>query len=494
MSCRGDFTWYPSRLLDVLGSESETFKIVDGHDIPPGFSYITLSHRWGAAIMPRLTVRNMSYYRAGALISGLPRTFQDTITITRRLGARYLWIDSLCIIQDGDDGRDWMQEAPQMAHIYSKCLLNISADWGVGEQGLFFDRELDFSRTFEMEFCVSPGRQKRGQKRRRRGWVFQERILSPVIIHFGRREVLWECCQKLASESLPSGLSNIPHIDMRSLSQSMSLKRLDPSGDPHISDLLSQAFRSTPLRDSTIHDTPYLLWWFLIRKYCQCALTYASDRLVAISGVARCFKSIIKDQHVVGMWRKYLAIEVGWTMKSTTSGRILQDSRYTRPSFSWTSAEGLIEPGNPVYDRSISPCVEVEPVEALLPSSEVSTAYRPSPSLVLEDIFGPLTKPCVQIRVKGNLKSAKLLRSQRKWLVVPMENGDSDGEEIEKFPGVQAQLDFIPSETDEEEFQRRQFFYMPWYTYDSSSLTCFMLLDLQRAQTREFCRIGVCRP
>ncbi len=75
-----------------------------------------------------------------------------------------------------------------------------------------------------------------------------------------------------------------------------------------------------------------------------------------------------------------------------------------------------------------------------------------------------------------------------------MENGDSDGEEIEKFPGVQAQLDFIPSETDEEEFQRRQFFYMPWYTYDSSSLTCFMLLDLQRAQTREFCRIGVCRP
>jgi hypothetical protein len=405
-----------------------------------------------------------------------------------------------------------------MAHIYSKCFLNISADWGAGEQGLFFDRELDFSKKFEIDFCMTSGKQKRGQKRQRttekstymhipahnleqvddsilagRGWVFQERILSPRIIHFGRREVLWECCQKLACESLPYGLSNIPHIDMRSLSQSTTLKRLDPSGDPHLSQLLSQSFGAS-LTDSTAHDTQYLLWWFLIRKYCQCALTYASDRLVAISGVAVYFKNIIKDQHIVGMWRKYLAIEMGWTVKSTTSGRNLQYLRYPGPSFSWTSVEGIIEPGNPVYDTSISPCVEVEPVRILLPSSEVSTADRLGPSPVLEDVFGPLTEPCVQIRVTGNLKSAKLLRSQRQWLVVPVNNNGSDREEIENFPGVQAQLDFVPSETEEEDFERRAIFYMPWYTYSNGSLTYFMLLELQHAQKREFRRLGFCKP
>ncbi|KAI0407856.1 heterokaryon incompatibility protein-domain-containing protein [Xylaria palmicola] len=505
---RGDPNWYPSRLLDILASELETFKIVDGHSILPGSSYLTLSHRWGSETMPRLTIANMPFYQAGAPISELPPTFQDTITIARRLGSRYIWIDSLCIIQEGDGGQDWMREAPQMAYVYSKSLLNISADWGTGKQGLFFDRKCDFSNKFELHLCLTSGKQKRGRKRQRiteramytyiptfhleqvddsplagRGWVFQERILSPAIIHFGRREVLWECCQNLASESLPYGIPNIPHNDMGSLSQSTTLKRLDPSGDPHLSHLLSQSFGAS-LTDSTVRDTPYLLWWFLVRKYCQCALTYAKDRLVAISGVARYFKSIIKDQHIVGMWRKYLAIEMGWTVKSAAFAS--QDSLYRGPSFSWTSVGGVIEPGNPVYDTSLSPCVEVEPVE-------VSTAEETIPGPVLEDIFGPLTEPCVRIRVKGDLKSAWLRHNAQQWFVRPMDEADGDKEEVQNFQGVRAQLDFVPSETEEEDLQRRMFFYMPWYTYSNGSATCFMLLDLKDRRTREFRRVGVCK-
>jgi len=540
-------------LLDVDDSELETFKIVNGREIPPGSNtgYISLSHRWGSAEMPRLTATNMSSYRTGAPIADLPQTFRDAIAITRRLKARYIWIDSLCIIQEGDGGKDWMQEAPQMADVYSKCLLNISADWSGGEHGLFFDRESYFSHKFEIEFCLTAPKQKkqrgRGQKQPRtaskamytyipaynleqvddsplaaRGWVFQERILSPVILHFGRREVLWECCQRLASESLPSGLEDIPLNDMRTLSQSATLKRLDPEGDPHLGRLLTQAFRGSTLSDETVRDTPYLLWWFLISKYCHCALTFASDRLVAVSGVARYFKGIIKDQYVVGMWRKHLAIEMAWKVKSTSSMRNLNASKYPGPSFSWTSVECDFEPMNPVYDPSLLPYVEVEPVEVLRRQAEGvevigETDPKLSPDIVREDFFGPLTEPCVRIRVKGALKSARLVHTQQgQWLVVPTDissppstptNGDDgDSEESEittSQQGVRALLDFVPSEAEVEEFQQKTFFYMLWYSHDHGTGHCFMLLEQQEQQQQqggvratdvEFRRICAFRP
>ncbi|KAI1810749.1 heterokaryon incompatibility protein-domain-containing protein [Poronia punctata] len=498
---RGDASFNPTRLLDVLigGRQSDTFKIVDGGDVPPESSYLTLSHRWGAASMPRLTVDNMASYRAGAAICKLPKTFQEAIFIAWRLGVRYIWIDSLCIIQEGDDGEDWMREAPKMAEIYSNCLLNISADWGAKDQGLFFSREIGFSEKFEMEFCLSQNTDQKKKRKRTpenntiktgytfipahsleqvddsplagRGWVFQERILSPSIVHFGRREVLWECCQKLASESLPFGLQNISLGDMARLSQSATLKRLDPNGDPHLRKLLVQAFRGATLTDATVRDTPYLLWWFLISKYCRCALTFSSDRLVAVSGVARYFKNIVKDQYVLGMWRKYLAVEMAWQVKSATGGNLPGSKIYPGPSFSWTSIEGAIEPMNPIYDASLLPYVEVDPVTV-----EENTLLR-------EDLFGPLTEPCVRIRVKGDLKSAKLVRSSRgQWLVV-REASDK---------GSRAWLDFVPSE--EDEFSRKTFFYMLWYTHDFGNGHCFMLFDKVDDDTAEFRRMGIFRP
>ncbi|KAI2466948.1 heterokaryon incompatibility protein-domain-containing protein [Annulohypoxylon bovei var. microspora] len=521
-SRRNNSGWYPTRLLDVqspptsLSSKTEVFRIVDGSDIPSGLDYVTLSHRWGSAKMPRLTVTEMPRYRGGALVSELPATFRDAITITRRLGVRYIWIDSLCIIQEGDDGQDWRREGTQMAQIYSNCLMNISADWSSGGDGLFFSRKLESFRKFELELRITVGKQRGSRKRQRttkqatythvpvrnleqvdtsplagRGWVFQERILSPIVLHFGRREVIWDCCEKLASESLPQGLSNIS-FENRSLVESAALKRLDPSGDPHWTHLLSLAFGSS-LKSSTIRDTPYLLWWFLTRQYCRCALTYASDRLVAISGVARYLKSIIKDQYIAGMWRRYLAIEMGWKVKSQASERHLQGPTYTGPSFSWTSVQGVIEPGNPVYDDSLTPCVEVEPVQ-LLSSSAGSTADRYSRKPVTGDIFGPLTEPGIQIQVRGNLKSARMLRSQGRWLVVPLGNLESDGHTYEESKGVLASLDFVLSEIEEAKFQRLTFFYVPWCTFSNGHLTNFMLLELQNAQEREFRRIGFFTP
>ena len=59
-------------------------------------------------------------------MTDIPKTFQDAVLITRKLGYRYLWIDSLCIIQDS--ASDWQIESVKMADIYFNAVVNISAD------------------------------------------------------------------------------------------------------------------------------------------------------------------------------------------------------------------------------------------------------------------------------------------------------------------------------------------------------------------------------
>lgn len=68
-----------------------------------------LSHRWGTERFLKLITRNIRSMQRGFEVSDLPETFSDTITITQRFGVQYLWIDSLCILQDLKE--DWRHEA-----------------------------------------------------------------------------------------------------------------------------------------------------------------------------------------------------------------------------------------------------------------------------------------------------------------------------------------------------------------------------------------------
>jgi len=138
--------WYPTRLLDLGPQDqpsavSTMFRVVERDDVSPGERYTTLSHRWDTMQTARLTVTTMPTYRSGVSISTLSRTFQDAIAVTRRLKLRYIWIDSLCIVQDGDDGRDWAIESTQMDKVYLNSFVNIAASAGSGREGLFVERD-----------------------------------------------------------------------------------------------------------------------------------------------------------------------------------------------------------------------------------------------------------------------------------------------------------------------------------------------------------------
>jgi hypothetical protein len=107
---------------------------------PGPIEYLTLSHCWGKDQIFRLLETNIDQLRKAIPTNRLPQTFQQAIALTKRMGHRYIWIDSLCIIQDSED--DWHYESSRMGDVYKNSFCNISATAAEdGRMGLFFERD-----------------------------------------------------------------------------------------------------------------------------------------------------------------------------------------------------------------------------------------------------------------------------------------------------------------------------------------------------------------
>ncbi|KAG8527742.1 uncharacterized protein KY384_007896 [Bacidia gigantensis] len=169
--------------------------------------------------MPLRTTRSTeASHRSSIPMSSLPKTFHDAVSVTRALNIRCIWIDSLCIVQD--DLVDWEQEAAKMASIYEGSCLTIAAvDSPDCNGGLFLD-SITPSAHFNITSRVASGKprtiasvrellQPRSNEDKlhlynaplyRRGWVFQEMMLSSRSLHFREDQMYWKCRSGLRSE------------------------------------------------------------------------------------------------------------------------------------------------------------------------------------------------------------------------------------------------------------------------------------------------------
>ncbi|KAF2030687.1 hypothetical protein EK21DRAFT_23788, partial [Setomelanomma holmii] len=118
--------WYPKRLLDVSGTGQ---RLISTSEEIPQARYATLSHCWGKnPSMCCLTADNINELRSNIPTDLLTNTFRDAVNATRMLKIRYLWIDSLCILQAGVGSKeDWQEHAIAMRRVYTNSLVNIAA-------------------------------------------------------------------------------------------------------------------------------------------------------------------------------------------------------------------------------------------------------------------------------------------------------------------------------------------------------------------------------
>ncbi|EPE02632.1 heterokaryon incompatibility protein [Ophiostoma piceae UAMH 11346] len=198
----------PTRLLYIGSKSTTTMRIIDTCDASTTLHYAVLSHRWGDISITQApfqaTMGNIASLRREVDLGALPKTFRDAITITQRLGIEYLWIDSLCILQD--DVQDWDFEARRMGDVFSGAYITIAATAADHSFAGF----LPDNRPSRRMVHIVPKRKDRPSfwvcdhiddfrmhvemsNLNKRGWVFQERALSHRTIYFTQSQTYFEC-------------------------------------------------------------------------------------------------------------------------------------------------------------------------------------------------------------------------------------------------------------------------------------------------------------
>ncbi|KAH6619919.1 heterokaryon incompatibility protein-domain-containing protein [Boeremia exigua] len=210
----------PTRVLLIERNDPcDTFTIRLQTIVGQYGDYLALSHCWGQAGVPlRTTKENLTKHTRAIEFDALPPTFRDAITVTSELGYNYLWIDSLCIVQD--DEVDWNREANRMGIVYANAQAVIGASHAKdASYGLFMTRTPTKSwftvrmeaRTSDSETCELTLAAPDSTHSRRcdptngplaqRAWGFQEQALAKRVLWFTDGEVVWQCRRAVVSET-----------------------------------------------------------------------------------------------------------------------------------------------------------------------------------------------------------------------------------------------------------------------------------------------------
>ncbi|KAM5354863.1 hypothetical protein ACJ41O_001509 [Fusarium nematophilum] len=337
--CKSDDSVGPARLptrLIEIGQDTIRLHLVGPADRekPHMFQYIALSHRWGDKSIHRhqdfmTTSDNIADRRKGMPIDALPRMFRDAIEVTRKLGMRHLWIDSICIIQEGDLC-DFETEAKHTETIFRLAYCVIAASRATGtSDGFLGTRPSREFVTFrgssrgpvyvceaidDFQHDIVEG------ELNKRGWVLQERALARRTIYFGGVQTYWECGEGVRCETLTKTKNNKEQF----------------LGDPNFPTVATNSSKGGRIR----------LFESLYKKYSTLQLTHACDRPLAIAGLEQRLIRAFDTKGGYGVFELYLERTLLWKRASSTGlGRIdfPPEQRFQVPSWSWMAYTGPID-------------------------------------------------------------------------------------------------------------------------------------------------------
>jgi hypothetical protein len=212
-----------------------------------------------------------------------------------------------------------------MHKIYSNSMCNIAATGAAdSSEGLFFERDLCQVKPAVTRFLLDYSSNSVKPKGlhyvseakfwsdnvlnaplNRRGWVCQERLLTPRILHFGKAQLLWECCKIKAAERYPRGLPPV----MVDYDSGTGVKKC-------LMGVLTNATAGVSnLPNSNNQDlNTYEVWSKIIEIFTSLSITKSGDKLAALSGIAKQVKDTRKDEYIAGLWRRDLARQLLWTV------------------------------------------------------------------------------------------------------------------------------------------------------------------------------------
>ncbi|KAI1405697.1 heterokaryon incompatibility protein-domain-containing protein [Hypoxylon fuscum] len=367
-----DTKFRPTRLVEVVwGSRnSPQWRIVQANECPEvhQHEYATLSHRWPSQGMVSLVQDNLLSFKLPQAQEKLPDRWQQALDMARVLQLRYIWIDSLCIIQDSVE--DWRRESLTMNKIYKNSTLTfllttppyetlplVNTPYSARFMRCFI--QLDLMRWLEdvpsatntmasthtsqasrnlMTELECPGVNflvLNRSETSRRGWIFQERLLSNRILHMDLGQWYWQC--------------NI---------------MCEPEGNPNLSAANSRnliKMANKILKDGVVEHTSLWgrndAWQNMVEGYSTTLLTFEKDKLIAIAGVAKEFQHDLLGEYCAGLWRNSILSDLTWQCHRTSFRPLdmpASEKAHHAPSWSWASVKKSVYFGSRILYESES--------------------------------------------------------------------------------------------------------------------------------------------
>lgn len=320
----------PTRLLSLSWSEHGPKVRLEEVEQTRNYNYIALSHVWALTSPTRTILFNQSHHHDDIPFSSLSKTLQDAVVLTLHLGISYLWIDSLCIVQDSSV--DWEMECPRMASIYRNAFTVFAAhgsDLGFGKVHTTEIRDPDqcsdnenpiYARLVFDHIAISNQSVTSSRPWFTRGWCLQERLFASRILHFGGPldELSFECntnirceCNALTPDEGGQEFTNTKCTLAHTLK--------DVERNPNDRESLEK------LSD---------IYFWICANLSFMKFTYQTDIFPAISSLNAQLAPYL-GKYYAGLWERHFIAGLQW--QSLAERRSSRQKSYIAPSFSWAS-------------------------------------------------------------------------------------------------------------------------------------------------------------
>jgi Heterokaryon incompatibility protein (HET) len=388
----------PSRVIEIQWEDDADQPSLRLLLNAPWEKYAALSYCWGGDQPITATKTALDLLSQFIPFSELPTCLQDAVITAWRLSLRLLWVDSLCVVQD--DPGDIAREIAKMPQIYNNAHVTISAARSSSSHdGFLHDLSVPSAQAaiFKIPFhCPDtlfgsiilfqePGGVHLYNPVDKRAWTLQEHVLSRRVLKYGTHQLSWSCLIEEQYEEDDAGSNWWSRRDQRM----SALRNL----------LRGSVDRTEPKKEE---------WEKVVADYTSRKLSVPSDRLLAISGIAKVYGDQTKDQYLAGLWLSDLPFSLLWEISSPLQPR---PPEYRAPSWSWASVDGHIGRS---FDR-----IPIDPDFRLL-SWKMATVESSAPYGGLD--FG-------YIKLQGRVRRA-LWVDNRNTLIDPDTGDADDGEAL----------------------------------------------------------------